>query len=139
MSIERIDPTEALRRQRAGAVLIDVRESHERAGGYAEGAHGVAKAELEADPLAALPDRAADVLLICQSGGRSLKAAEALVAAGYARVASVDGGTTRWIAEKLPITKPEGDTDFYDRYSRHLQHGVEGILLTGNQGESFLG
>ncbi|HEY0660747.1 MAG TPA: molybdopterin-synthase adenylyltransferase MoeB [Lysobacter sp.] len=121
MSIERIDPTEALRRQRAGAVLIDVRESHERAGGYAEGAHGVAKAELEADPLAALPDRAADVLLICQSGGRSLKAAEALVAAGYARVASVDGGTTRWIAEKLPVTKPDGDTDFYDRYSRHLR------------------
>jgi molybdopterin/thiamine biosynthesis adenylyltransferase/rhodanese-related sulfurtransferase len=121
MDIERITPAEALRRQRAGAVLVDVRESHERATGFAEGAHGIARAELEADPRAALPDRDAVVLLICQSGARSLKAAQALADAGYQRVASVDGGTTRWIAEDLPLTRPEGDFDFYDRYSRHLR------------------
>lgn len=121
MDIERITPAEALRRQRAGAVLVDVRESHERATGFAEGAHGIARAELEADPRAALPDRDAVVLLICQSGARSLKAAQVLVDAGYRRVASVDGGTTRWIAEDLPLTRPEGDIDFYDRYSRHLR------------------
>jgi len=121
MSVEQLSPAQALRRQRAGAILIDVREPHERAGGHAEGAQGIAKAKLEADPQSALPDRGADVLLICQSGGRSLKAAEALVAAGYGRVASVDGGTTRWIAEGLPVTQPEGDSDFYERYSRHLR------------------
>ncbi|WP_158986645.1 molybdopterin-synthase adenylyltransferase MoeB [Lysobacter panacisoli] len=119
--IERIDPAEALRRQRDGAVMVDVREAHERATGLAEGAIGVAKAELEADPAVALPDRDAAVLLICQSGRRSLDAAQALLAAGYRRVASVEGGTTRWIAEGLPVTTPEGDFDFYDRYSRHLR------------------
>jgi molybdopterin/thiamine biosynthesis adenylyltransferase/rhodanese-related sulfurtransferase len=121
MNIERITPTEALGRLREGAVLVDVRESHERATGFAEGALGIARAELEADPQSSLPDREAQVLLICQSGGRSLKAAEALVEAGYRRVASVEGGTTRWVAEGLPLTQPEGDIDFYDRYSRHLR------------------
>jgi molybdopterin/thiamine biosynthesis adenylyltransferase/rhodanese-related sulfurtransferase len=121
MNIERITPAEALGRLREGAVLVDVRESHERATGFAQGAVGIARAELEADPQSALPDRDAQVLLICQGGGRSLKAAEALVEAGYRRVASVEGGTTRWVAEGLPMTQPEGDVDFYDRYSRHLR------------------
>ena len=121
MNIERITPGEALGRLREGAVLVDVRESHERATGFAQGALGIARAELEADPQSALPDREAQVLLICQGGGRSLKAAEALVEAGYRRVASVEGGTTRWVAEGLPMTEPEGDVDFYDRYSRHLR------------------
>jgi len=119
--IELITPADALRRQREGAVIVDVRESHERATGFAEGALGIARGELEADPLAALPDRDADVLIICQSGARSMKAAQALHAAGYTRIASVDGGTTRWIADGLPITRDERDFDFYDRYSRHLR------------------
>ncbi|MBF6024799.1 molybdopterin-synthase adenylyltransferase MoeB [Lysobacter niastensis] len=121
MNIERITPAEALERLRAGAALVDVRESHERVTGFATGALGIARADLEADPRSALPDVEAPVLLICQSGGRSLKAAEALVQAGYRRVASVEGGTTRWIAEGLPLTRPDIDVDFYDRYSRHLR------------------
>jgi molybdopterin/thiamine biosynthesis adenylyltransferase/rhodanese-related sulfurtransferase len=100
---------------------VDVRESFERATGHAEGALGVAKAELISAPEASLPDPGVEVLVICQSGGRSMQAARALLAHGYANVASVAGGTTRWIAEGLPITKPAGDADFYDRYSRHLK------------------
>jgi molybdopterin/thiamine biosynthesis adenylyltransferase len=129
MSIELLSPAEALHRVRDGAILIDVRESHERATGFAEGALGIARAELEADPQATLPDREAVVLLICQSGARSLKAAQALLDAGYRHIASVEGGTTRWIAEGLPIVRPDVDVDFYDRYSRHLrlpQVGEEG-------------
>ncbi|MBU8974608.1 molybdopterin-synthase adenylyltransferase MoeB [Lysobacter sp. MMG2] len=121
MDIELIAPAEALRRQRQGALIVDVRESHERATGFAEGALGIARGELEADPRAALPDLDADVLLICQSGRRSLQAAEALATMGYRRLASVEGGTTRWIDEGLPIARAEGDLDFYDRYSRHLR------------------
>lgn len=121
MSIERISPSEALHRQQAGAVLIDVREAHERAAGRARDAVGVAKGELESNPRTVLPDRDADVLLICQSGARSLQAAQALADAGYRRVASVEGGTTRWIAERLPMAEADGDVDFYDRYSRHLR------------------
>ena len=102
MAIETISPAEALRRHRMGALLIDVRESHERAMGFATGALGITRGELEADPGDMLPDTRAEVMLICQSGARSLKAAQALEAAGYTNLASVEGGTTRWIAEGLP-------------------------------------
>ena len=127
-----ISPAQARRQQSQGAVLVDVREAHERATGQAEGALGIAKVELETDPVAHLPRRDAAILLICQGGARSLQAAHALVAAGYAHVASVQGGTTRWIAEGLPVSKPlldAGEADFMERYSRHLrlpEVGVEG-------------
>ncbi|HET8818972.1 MAG TPA: rhodanese-like domain-containing protein, partial [Xanthomonadaceae bacterium] len=78
MDVESLTPALALERMRRGAVLVDVREPHERALGMAEGAIGVARADLEAAPGAALPDRQADVLLICQGGARSLQAARAL-------------------------------------------------------------
>ncbi len=144
MDVESITPAEALARMRAGAVLVDVREPHERALGMAEGAVGIARADLEAAPATALPDRSAPVLLICQGGGRSLQAAHALRDAGYTCVASVEGGTARWIAEALPTCGPD-DRDFLERYSRHLRLpdvGLEGqrrleastVLLLGAGG-----
>ena len=124
--IPEISPADARERQRAGAVLVDVRESFERTTGHAEGALCVAKAELESNPAATLPDRSIDILLICQSGARSMRAAQSLQAHGYAHVASVAGGTTRWIAEGRPTVKPQldeigGGSDFFERYSRHLK------------------
>lgn len=147
MSIPEITPREARDRQSHGAILIDVREEHERALGMADAARGIAKASLESDPSAHLPERGAEILLICQSGARSLQAAQVLRAQGYTRVVSVQGGTTRWIAEGLPVTEPANDIDhdFHDRYSRHLrlpEVGVEGqkkleaahVLLVGAGG-----
>lgn len=152
--IEELSPADALARQRAGVRLIDVREAHERAAGMAEGALGVAMGALIADPAAYLPDADAPVLLICQSGMRSLRTAEALAAQGYAQLASVAGGTARWMAEGLPTALPDADEsgvdagfdrDFAERYSRHLrlpQVGVDGqrrleaarVLLVGAGG-----
>src|SRR3546814_1485524 len=63
-------------------------------------------------------------MLICQSGGRSMRAAEVLQRLGYRNVVSVRGGTLRWTADGFPLTRPETDVeidhDFHDRYSRHL-------------------
>ena len=87
MSITEISPREARERQSRGAILVDVREEHERAPGMAEAAQGVARAALESDPQAYLPRRDAEILLICQSGRRSAQAAQALLARGYTRVA----------------------------------------------------
>ncbi len=87
-----------------GPFLLDVREPWEFAGRHAEGAVLV--------PLGSLPsslDRVAagredEVLVICKSGGRSAQAAEFLIAKGWRRVFSVDGGTERWAAEGLPVS-----------------------------------
>ena len=123
MSIEQLTPAQARERQRQGALLVDVRESHERAAGQAQGALAVGIQALQADPGASLAQPDAPVILICQVGGRSLKAAERLHQAGYSRVASVAGGTTRWIEEGLPTVVPQVDpdqADFDSRYARHL-------------------
>lgn len=148
MDTSSISPRAARERQQLGAVLVDIREAHERAGGQAEGALAIARADLEADPGRHLPDADAEVLLVCQLGRRSLAAAETLRAAGYRNVRSVEGGTERWAAEGLPLVRPalEADeADFLERYSRHLrlpEVGMEGqrrledsrVLLAGAGG-----
>ncbi|MEJ5208030.1 molybdopterin-synthase adenylyltransferase MoeB [Denitratimonas sp. CY0512] len=146
-TIETLSPQQARNRQQRGARLIDVREAGERASGMAEGATGVALSELLDDPASHLgaPGSGNEILLICASGQRSSNAAKALTALGYARLLSVEGGTERWRAEGLPMTTPEADADFLERYSRHLllpQVGLEGqrrlaqtrVLLVGAGG-----
>ncbi|TNJ34641.1 molybdopterin-synthase adenylyltransferase MoeB [Arenimonas terrae] len=128
--IEEITPAQALARQAAGRLLIDVREPGEHALGLPEGALAVPRAALEAEPGRWAADPAAEVLLICGSGKRSLLAAQALAAAGYARPVSVSGGFERWRAEGLPeMPGAREDADFLERYSRHLrlpQVGLDG-------------
>jgi molybdopterin/thiamine biosynthesis adenylyltransferase len=61
-----------------------------------------------------------------------MDAARALEAAGYTRLASVEGGTQRWQDEGRPMVRPDMSAetiDFNERYSRHLllqEVGVEG-------------
>ena len=123
MSNPELSPQQALERLRQGVVLIDVREAHERAGGMAEGARGIAKGDLLADPAAHLPGMEQPVLLICQTGKRSLDAAAALAEAGWSGAVSVAGGTVAWRTQGLPLVQPLAsaeERDFYDRYARHL-------------------
>jgi molybdopterin/thiamine biosynthesis adenylyltransferase/rhodanese-related sulfurtransferase len=131
--IERITPAEALRRQRAGSVLIDVREDNERAAGIPAGAIGVPLAELPAR-IAAIAGADAEVVLSCASGQRSLRAAAVLRELGYAHVASVEGGYKRWSAEGLPVEQGALDADAAERYSRHLL-----LPEVGSEGQAKLG
>jgi len=121
MTIRELTPAQALERLQAGAVLVDVRSDNERALGSAQGALGIPRALLEADPQRHLPGRDAEILLICQSGQRSRLAAQALELAGYADLASVAGGTSAWASAGLPMQGPDLDADFAERYARHLR------------------
>jgi molybdopterin/thiamine biosynthesis adenylyltransferase/rhodanese-related sulfurtransferase len=118
--IERIAPVEALQRQRGGAVLIDVREDDERAGGKPAGAIGVPLGEILERIDAIAPGLDTPLLLSCAHGQRSLHAAMALHGLGYTRLASVEGGFVRWAAEGLPVDRGAFDADAAERYSRHL-------------------
>jgi len=146
-SIPELTPADAQARAQDGAILIDIREPHERASGMAAGARAVTMAELTDAAAMHLPDPAAEIMLICQSGMRSMRTALRLAELGYANVASVGGGTARWIADGLPIETPDAgiDADFAERYSRHLrlpQVGLDGqrrleaarVLLVGAGG-----
>lgn len=90
-----------LDRSRHGALLIDVREPEEFARGHLPGALNVPQADLAGWQRGAPRDR--DLLLICQSGRRSLQAAQFLVQCGIERVASVAGGTQAWADAGKPV------------------------------------
>lgn len=61
------------------------------------------------DPHAVMAQRngAADqpLYLICGSGSRSSKACQKFMDAGYTNVISVDGGTTAWVDQGLPVVR----------------------------------
>lgn len=120
LSVIEIAPQQAHQQVREGMILIDVREDHERALGMAEGARGVTRAQLEAEPHRWLPDRTTPVMLICASGARSLRAGAALLSHGCTQIYSVAGGTQAWQRAELPMTEASPDSDFYQRYARHL-------------------
>ena len=88
-----ITPQEAEARIQAGAMLLDVRESVEYRSGHAPAAKlislGVLPRRLKEIPI----ER--EILVICNSGGRSSQAATMLAKEGY-NVTNVSGGMVAW-------------------------------------------
>lgn len=89
----------------ADTLLVDVREQDEYRGELGHIAGSVLV------PLGTLPSTARQwpkqqkIVLICRSGGRSGKAAVQLSAAGFQRVASLQGGMLRWHEQQLPVQR----------------------------------
>ena len=145
-SVPEIDP-EACEAETAGGIcVLDVREPDEWQAGHVPGALHVPRGLLEMKVEQLVPDRARRILLYCAGGNRSLLAAESLQRMGYADVASVRGGFSRWKGEGRRIETPAvlGDADAR-RYARHLsipEVGEEGqrkllaskVLLVGAGG-----
>jgi rhodanese-related sulfurtransferase len=95
--IPQLTPAQAA--DRTEAVLLDVREASELAGGRIAGSTHIPLGQLPAR--ACELDRSRPVIAVCRSGGRSSQAARLLAAQGY-DVANLGGGMTEWIAEDRP-------------------------------------
>lgn len=81
--------------------LIDVREEWEFGRGHAKGAKNIPLSQLGKRVGEVPRDR--DILLICQSGNRSLSAARLLQRQDISRVFNVSGGTSAWRMQRLPM------------------------------------
>lgn len=92
---------EEFARRSGEAIILDVREVEEYAAGHVPGAVNLPQAEL-ATRLEELP-RDKQLLLICQGGYRSLRAARFLAQVGFTDVASVEGGMAAWETVGRPI------------------------------------
>ena len=85
-----------------GAQIIDVRETDEYVSGHVSGATHI--------PLGTVPNNMEpfrsddDIYVICQAGGRSMRACEFLHDHGITNVVNVIGGTAGWIALGNPVT-----------------------------------
>jgi len=84
--------------------VIDVRTPEEFAEVRAATAVNLPLDRISPEAVAALgaSNTAQPIYLICRSGARSMRAAEFLRAAGYAKLWNVAGGTLAWCAEGLP-------------------------------------
>ncbi len=129
--IHEISVVQAQELQRSGVRLLDVRDPEEHVLGLPDGALAAPRAELEAMPQRFHAVPAAPLMLICGSGRRSLLAAEALAAKGYARLYSIAGGIDAWRDAGLPMNAPDVAPDFLARYARHLQ--LPQVGLAGQQ------
>lgn len=99
---ESVNPERAKALQDEGAVLIDVRESHEYKNFHAPGAKlislGVLERRLKEIPI----ER--PILVVCQSGMRSSQAAGILSKNGY-QVTNVSGGMAAWQRARLKVVR----------------------------------
>jgi molybdopterin/thiamine biosynthesis adenylyltransferase/rhodanese-related sulfurtransferase/molybdopterin converting factor small subunit len=151
--IPEIEPAEALGRQTAGAVLIDVRDGDEVSRGSPLGAVRLNRGFLELRIEAVIPDYEQPIIILCSNGIGSLFAADSLLRMGYRRVASVLGGFSRWQADGLayefpPVMngeerrgskRPEQEAERYSRQREIPEIGVRGqekllaskVLLVG--------
>lgn len=91
------------------ALLVDVREPVEYGWGHVPGAVNIPQADL-ADRIEELP-RDRPLLMICQGGFRSLRAAQFLKQVGFDNVASVAGGAAAWAALGKPLDRADVDGD----------------------------
>jgi adenylyltransferase/sulfurtransferase len=100
--IPEISPGEYVRRRDAGEnlLLLDVREPYEVEIASVPGALHVPMAQVP-ERLAEI-DRNREVVVLCRSGGRSLRVAMFLQQQGYPRVANLSGGILRWGEELDP-------------------------------------
>jgi rhodanese-related sulfurtransferase len=84
----------------AAAVLLDVREDDEWARGHAADARHIPMGEVPARLDEIDPD--AELYVICQAGGRSMRVAQYLQQNGY-RPVNVSGGMLAWASAGRPV------------------------------------
>ncbi len=101
-----LNPSQAtLLINREDAVIVDLREADEFAGGHVPEARNI--------PAGKLSDRLGEIekfkerplILCCASGVRSAKACEELKKQGFTRLHSLDGGIDAWRQAGLPLKK----------------------------------
>jgi rhodanese-related sulfurtransferase len=87
------------------AVLVDVREDGEWGKSRAAEAIHLGKGILERDIEAAIPGKAAEVIMYCGGGYRSILTCDAAQKMGYTNVCSLIGGYKGMVAAEWPMTE----------------------------------
>jgi rhodanese-related sulfurtransferase len=90
---------------RGKTTIVDVRSSEEFAAGHLRDAKHIPLADLGARIGELDKSKNRTVVMVCQTGARSDKAARQLQAAGFEDVHSLEGGLAAWKAAGLPLTK----------------------------------
>ena len=90
---------------REKAVVVDVRDAEEFAGGHIVGAKNLPLAQLEEKLPAAVKNKGLPVLLVCASGVRANKAVATAKKLGFEKAQAIGGGMKGWRDAGLPTEK----------------------------------
>lgn len=103
-SIREID-TEAAKNSLDSKLILDVREPAEFTAGHLPGAVNIPRGVLEFKIAnhSSFQNQQAEIIVYCQTGGRSALATEALLKLGYVNAVSMAGGFNFWQASGYPI------------------------------------
>jgi rhodanese-related sulfurtransferase len=87
------------------AVVIDVCEPDEFARGHVIGAKNLPLAQVDEKLAQLVKNKSSHVIMVCQVGARSARAAAAARKLGYENVQSLSGGLRAWVAASMPTEK----------------------------------
>lgn len=97
-----LTPEQAYERYQAGALMLDVREPDEWAGGHVDKALHIPRGDIENQAATQLADKDAEIITYCKMGGRAGMAAETLRDMGYTNVIPMQGGYADWAEAGYP-------------------------------------
>lgn len=101
-----LGPNEAVQLiNREKAVVIDVCEPAEFAAGHVVGAKNIPLGELESKLVGAVKNKKLPLILVCQSGARSVRAVATAKGLGFEQAHSLGGGLAAWRTANLPVEK----------------------------------
>jgi rhodanese-related sulfurtransferase len=90
---------------REKAVVIDVCEPDEFARGHVIGAKNLPLAQIDEKLPQWVKNKSTPVIMVCQVGARSSRAAAAARKLGYENAYSLSGGLRAWVAASMPTEK----------------------------------
>jgi rhodanese-related sulfurtransferase len=90
---------------RRNAVVIDLRPAAEFGAGHLPAARSVEFGELQTKLAQVARNKSAPLLLVCQNGQQSQKAAKLAQEAGYGEVHVLQGGVAAWQQAGMPVVK----------------------------------
>ena len=127
MSVTTISPKEIATRIERGEVgeIIDVRTPIEFREVHATVARNVPLDTLEPGAIGVKNGEA--VYFICKAGGRSAKACQKLIDAGFTDVVSIDGGTDAWAGAGLPVVRGQKEMSL----ERQVRIAAGSLVLIG--------
>ncbi|MBC7619848.1 MAG: rhodanese-like domain-containing protein [Candidatus Saccharibacteria bacterium] len=101
-----IEPSAAVQLiNRQKAVVVDVSDTSEFASGHVAGSKSIPISQLEERLATVVKNKNLPLILVCQSGARSIRALAVAKKLGYEQAQSLGGGLAAWKAANLPIEK----------------------------------
>lgn len=102
-----VSPEEATRLYNDGATLLDVRTPEEYKSGRIGEAMNLPISQFAQKVESLKLDKSKPIVVYCQTGARSARAAGILTKQGYEKVYNLAGGIMAWKAAGLPVNMPK--------------------------------